>query len=341
MPSPRTPAPRAVRTALAVALVLVLSLLAGCGVRLETPPPAPLVPDVNEVARQRASADSVALEVLAGAPVAPADPAVDPVGAARADVAAAASAHLDLLGGLYDAGPGATAGTPGPDGDRPDSPAATRGPTPAAATPDALVTALTDAASAARADTATVTDGPLARLLGSIAVSRSLAAARLAAAAGLGAPSPPTVDLPGERPDGLTDADLSAIVAAEDSAGYGYEVVAAKHADEVRRRAGERAVAHRSRAQTWAELGEVDGTGLDPRRVAYAVPGGLEDPAAAAALAQSLETALAAHYTSLVADVAADARPAMVDAAAEATQQAVAWGASLPALPGMPDQSAG
>jgi hypothetical protein len=350
MPPLRTPAPRPLRAVATVVLALVLALVAGCGVRLETPAPAPLVPDADESARQRTSADSVALQVLAAAPTpppdSPADTAADPVAAARAAVAAEASTHLDLLGGLYDAGPGVKPGaspgtSSGTSQDRPQTPAATPEPTPVAAAPDALLTALVEAAATARADTAAVTDGPLARLLGSIAVSRQLSAGRLGAAAGLAAPPSPTTSVPPTLPDGLTDADLSSLVVAEDAAGYGYEVIAAKHADDLRARAGDRARTHRARAQAWAELGEVDGTGLDPRRVAYTVPGGLDDPAAAASLAQSLETTLATHYAALLVDVAPQDRPALVDATAEATANALAWGAALPTLPGLPEQAAG
>lgn len=357
MSPPRTPARRADRGLAAVTLLLLLAVLTGCGVRLETPPPAPLVPDADEQARQRTSADAVALEVLAqGAGAVPApdpvlDPAGDAVAAARAAVAAEAATHLTLLGGLYDAGPASAAAGPGqaegsvapdaPEEDRPETPAASPAPDPLTATPAALVTRLTEAAATARADTATVADGALARLLGSIAVSRHLSAARLAAVAGATAPPVPAAVLPDAVPDGLGDADLGALVAAEDAAGYGYEVVAAKQAGDTRRLAGQRAAEHRARAQTWAELGGVDGTGLDPRRIAYAVPPGLEDPSAAAALAQSLETTLAAHYAALVAEVAPEARPAFVDAAAEATAHAVTWGAPLPALPGLPEHAAG
>src|SRR5215203_4052239 len=99
MSPPRTPARRAVRRLTAAVVMLVIALLPGCGLRLETPPPAPLTPGVDEQARQRAAADAVALQALAGPPTA--DPA-DPVATARAAVATAAGAHLDLLGGLYE-----------------------------------------------------------------------------------------------------------------------------------------------------------------------------------------------------------------------------------------------
>jgi hypothetical protein len=206
---------------------------------------------------------------------------------------------------------------------------------------DAVVAALTEAAAAARADVAVVTDGGLARLLASLSVSRLLSASRLATAAGLAPPVVPDVVVPAAAPAGVTGTDLATLVAAEDAAGYALEVVAAKHADDLRARAGARAVVHRGRAQAWAEAGGIAGTGLDPRRVAYALPGGLEDPAAAAALVAALQTTLAADHLALVARVAPADRAALADAAAEATAQALVWGASLPALPGMPDVTGG
>ena len=326
--SPTRPgAPRTVRTLTAVVVALVLALVAGCGVRLETPPPEPLVPDVNEQARQRASADAATLAALAEVPPAAPDAAPDPVADARAAVVAEASTHLDLLGGLYTGEPG------GEDRDaRPQTPAATPEPEPTTATPDAVLALLTESAATARADADTVTDGPLARLLGSVSVSRLLSASRLAAAAGL---APPAV------PEGIPAVDLAALVTAEDAAGYGLEVVAAKGSGDLRTRAHERAATHRSRAQGWADLAGIDGTGLDPRRVAYALPPGLEDPATAAGLAGSLETTLAGHYASLVAGAPPGARAALVDAVAEASAQASSWGAPLPALPGLPERAEG
>ena len=338
-------APRAPRTTTAVLVVLGLLLAGGCGVRLETPPPAPLTPGVDESARQRASADAVALEVVAdpagtttdgptdASTDPPTDPPTDPVVAARAAVATHAALHLDLLGGLYDDGLDPRAPR------RPESPVATPSPTPAAVPPEAVVAALTEAAATARADLATVTDPGLARLLASLWVSRLLSASRLAAAAGLTPPPVPEVAVPAVLPAGLAGSDLATLVAAEDAAGYALEVVAAKHTGDLRSRAGARAVVHRERAEAWAEAGEVDGTGLDPRRVAYALPGGLEDPAVAGALVADVQTTLADDYLSLVAEVAPDERATMADAVAEATAQAVAWGAALPALPGMPEHA--
>jgi hypothetical protein len=207
--------------------------------------------------------------------------------------------------------------------------------------PEAVVAGLTEAAAAARTDLAVVTDAGLARLLASLSVSRLLSASRLATAAGLTPPAVPDVVVPAAAPDGVAGRDLATLVAAEDAAGYALEVIAAKHTDDLRARAGARAVVHRARAQAWAEAGGIAGTGLDPRRVAYALPGGLEDPAAATALVAGLQTTLASDYLALVAGVAPADRAALAAAAAEATGQALAWGAPLPALPGMPDVAAG
>jgi len=313
----------------AAGLALV-GLLAGCGLRLETPPVVAPVPDANEIARQRASADSVGLVVLA----APAgtDPA-DPITALRAAVVAQADAHLDQLGS------GDTTATADPDPASPtaSAPAATA---PATATEADVVAKLVLAASSARADAASVPDGTLARLLGSVSTARLLLARQLAGAAGLEVPALPEVATPTAAPSGLAPSALSAIVAGEDEAGYGDEVVAAQLADAARTTALDRAAVHRDRAEQWAQLAKITTPGLDPRRAAYALPAGLADPAVATAFAQTLELSLATSYASLLADADPDSRAVLADALTEATATAVAWGAPVPAFPGLPERTA-
>ncbi|NMR19557.1 ferritin-like domain-containing protein [Cellulomonas fimi] len=318
-----------------MALTMV-GILAGCGLRLETPPPSPLTPDVLESARQRATADAVGLEVLAAAPAGdPAGDPADPVLSTRRTIAAHAREHVTQLGGTYRSGLEPTTSPSSAP-----TPVVTPGAVPAAATPEVLVDRLEEAAASARADASSVPDGPFARLLASVAAERLLAARALAAAAGIEGPALPQVVAPDAVPGGLAPSALSELVAAEDAAGYGYEVVAAKLSGAARAAAVDRALVHRTRAEQWAELAEIARTGFDPRRTVYAVPPGLEDPAAAAALARSMEQSLAATYASLVASADPELRSGLVDALAESSAAAVAWGAPVPAFPGLPERAA-
>ena len=328
--SPRRPGGR--NRLLAGAIVALVGLLAGCGLRLETPPPDSLTPDVNEVARQRASADAVGIEVLAGA--SGGDPA-DATTAIRSTVTAAAGEHLDHLGGIYRSG----LATPTPS--EGSSPAVTGTGDPAAASTDAVLAQLALTAANARADALVVPDGALARLLASVSAARFLLARQLAVAAGLPAPDVPAVTAGATPPAGVAPSAISALVAGEDEAGYGFEVIAAKLADAARASALARAAVHRARAEHWATLAEISRTDLDPRRTAYALPAGLDDPAVATALAQTMEQSLAASYASLVADAEPASRAGLIDAIAEATAQAAAWGAPIPPFPGLPERLPG
>ena len=314
------------RPRLLVALVATVALLAGCGLRLETPPPPSPTPDASEVARQRASADSLVLEALA-APGGPAGPVAD----VRSMIAQQAAEHVAQLG------PARPSNTPSVTARA--TPSATARATPApSGTPDAVVAQLVATATNARKDAAAVPDGSLARLLGSVSTARLLLARQLAATAGLPVPALPDVTMPTSVPDGLAPSALSALVADEDEAGYADEVIAAKLSDPARSSAMDRAAVHRDRAEQWAKLAQIGQTGLDPRRTAYAL-GALDDPAVATALAASLEGALATTYAALTADATPDSRPVLLDALTDAAAAATAWGAAVPAFPGMPDLS--
>ena len=343
--SPRT---RVRSRLLAVAAAVALAgLVAGCGLRFETPAQVAPTPGANEIARQRASADSLGLAVLADAPAA--DPA-DPLTPVRAAVVAQARAHLEQLG-AGDSTPASDTsptGEPSPAessaaGSSPVEPSPVVPPTaaPTGAAPDVVVAQLALAAGSARADAASVPDGPLARLLGSVSTARILAARQLAGAAALEPPALPPAAVPATAPAGPSPSALRAVVAAEDEAGYGYEVIAAKLSGGARTSALDRAAVHRTRADGWAALLSIAHTGLDPRRSAYALPAGLDDPAVATALAQTLELSLASTYASLVADAEPASRAGLLDALTDAAATAVAWGAPVPSVPGLPERSVG
>ena len=344
----RPPRPRAARTSRrahavvpVLAAVLATSVLAaGCGVRLETPPPAEPSPDAVETARAGAVDDALAVAGL----VADVTPLVtDPAALEVLEQASTfATQHADALGGVYDSGLGDLLdpddGAPEGAHGAPDEPAPEEAATDGVTTDD-VVTALVDAAQRAGASADVVPDAGLARLLASVAASEHLSAQRLATVTGstvpdVAVPPAPVVE---DAPAGVGAADLATLVESEDAAGYGYEVRAAQTEGDVRTAAVARAAEHRARAQAWAVVAGTDGTAQDPRRVAYA----LTDDQDAAALARQVESDLAQTYASLVATAAASSRSAAVALLAETWASAVAWGAEPVAFPGLPERAAG
>jgi hypothetical protein len=322
---------RPARLVAVATVVAMLGLLAGCGLRLETPPVGSRPPDLNEAARQRAGAAASQLALSAAA----ADPA-DPTAGIRALVVAQAAEHLAQLGAPAGGGtPAAPTGRSTAAPLAPTTPGPTPGPTPAAA----VLAELDRAAATARADAESVPSGALARLLASVSTARLLLARQLARAAGLTGPDLPVAAVPATGPAGVSPSGLSALVAGEDEAGYGFEVIAAKVAGAPRASALGRAAAHRARAQAWAKLATIAGTGQDPRRTAYSLPAGLDDPAAATAFARSMELSVAAMYAARVADAEPASRGPLVDGVADATAAAQAWDAPVPAFPGLPERA--
>lgn len=359
---PRGPRRHRPGTALAALLVTVATVLAGCGLRLETPAPTEPSPDAHEVVRRAAVEDALTVAELAD-DVAPAvaDPAVR---ALLDETAGFARQHVDALGGVYDSGlprPGETPGTTSepsvevtttppsgvdattgtttdPGSTAPAGPDAEGGTTAAPPTTDDVVTALVGAAQRTRASADATRDTGLARLLASVATSEHVSAQRLAAATGSDAAADLTADPPvvESAPSGVGATDLATLVAAEDAAGYAYEVRAAQADGDVRAAAVARAAQHRTRAEAWALAAGTDGTDQDPRRVAYDVPAG-EDTAT---LARRLETELAQSYASLVATAAPASREAALALLTDSWQSALAWGAAPVAFPGLPEQLA-
>ncbi|MFH6690616.1 hypothetical protein QVL82_17540, partial [Cellulosimicrobium funkei] len=190
------PAARA-RRLLAVVTVLATGVLAaGCGVRLDTPPPTEPSPDTVEVLRSGAVDDALAVAALvADVTHRVTDPAALAV---LGEAATFAEQHVDALGGVYDSGledpaepeddvageagtdaPGTGTAAPGTDGTTSDpgttgtsteASTDTAGtPAPGTATTDDVVTALVGAAerTGAAADASPV--ARLARLLASVA----------------------------------------------------------------------------------------------------------------------------------------------------------------------------
>lgn len=355
-----------------ISTVLVLATVAGCGIRLESPAPAALVPDADEISRQAAVADVLLVGSEARLTLPSVDPA-SPVATFLEEIDTTATAHAVALGGEYvsgvagegadpagttshDASDGQTALPPGSvtDDEGTIDPSVAASPTDAAtASPSAapapsvprLVTVLTQSADRARASLGTPGDPALARLYASVAASHLDQARSLAALAGVDAPAPEsfTTTLPAALPKNLSAAELVTVVRSEDAAGYAYEVMAARLADADRTAARERAAEHRERAQGWAELASLDGAATDPREVAYDLgttadgTPALESRESMVTHAAEIEERLADAYATFVGQVEADARSSMLDLLADAHLASRSWGAPASTFPGMPE----
>jgi hypothetical protein len=336
-------------TALALTCAIILS---GC-VRLETPPPTEPVPDAAEVVRRTAVADALLVAEQADAAAAAEGVRADVVVELQR-ISDATTEQAQQLGGEYDSGLG-------------DIVTERSGASPSASTPEptprAVVTSLVDAATRTRAAADQSQLGPLGRLLASVSASQTRYASDLARLTGAKGPALPPTQIPEPAeptaepteddeasatpaaataadaavvPTGLSAEDLSALVLAEDTAGYALEVRAAQAEGDVRTRAYERARLHRARAQAWAEVAGIDSTDQDPRRVAYAVP-----PASTATpdLARALEGDLAQNYASLAGVAEPGTRAILVALLTEATLSGAAWGAPAVPFPGLPEQA--
>ncbi|MBE7698859.1 DUF4439 domain-containing protein [Oerskovia sp. Sa1BUA8] len=320
-----------------MAIVTSLALLAaaGCGVRLETPPPTEPVPDAQETLRRVAVEGALLVGGLADAAVATSS-GLDPAALdALTQTGDHADQHVTQLGGVYDSG----LPEPEPDPDDPDPTPTDEPSTPASATPAEVVEALASSSAALRDVVDQTEDGAFARLVASIAASQDASARRVAAASGTPLPeslvTPTGLLVPEESPTGLSATDLSTIIEAEDAAGYAFELRAALADGDVRAAALERAVLHRARAEAWAQAAGTAGGAQDPRRVAYTVPTDVPT----AELAIELESSLTESYAALTADAGAGTRLPLADLAIEASLAAVAWGAPVSAFPGLPEQS--
>ncbi|WP_402467806.1 DUF4439 domain-containing protein [Isoptericola aurantiacus] len=198
---PHTAAPplrRRRRTA--AGLLAVALLVSGCGLRLETPPPAEPVPDALEIVRRTAVSDALYVAEQA-------DAAVDVLGGTRPGlaeelerVAADSREQADQLGGVYDSGLEPTAS---PSGSPQVAPS--EGPV----RPSDVVVALVEAAGRSRTAASTTADGDLARLIASIGAAQTVSASRVGDYTRAGPPPTvvPTVPSPGPEDPPAEDVD--------------------------------------------------------------------------------------------------------------------------------------
>ncbi|MBT0995742.1 DUF4439 domain-containing protein [Cellulomonas sp. DKR-3] len=315
------------RTGAALVATAVALVVAGCGLRLETPPPAEPTPDAVEQVRARTVDDALALTDAATSAAATADGSSDDaLHTLLEQVATISTEQADALGGVYESGLEPTA-----------SPAPTSAGSAVEATPDEVLALLGSTSTTALADADDVADGPLARLVGSVAVSRADLADRLAARLGADSPAPPAADAQ-EVPDEVPTPVAAPLARAHDEAGFTFELVAARRSDDDRDRSLTAAARDRVLGARWAASAALTDTAQDPRLAAYALPAGLDDDALLERLALSVRTGLADAYAAAVAEVPAGGRAPYLDGLRRSVADARPWGAAPSAFPGLPEQ---
>lgn len=306
---PRPAAVARPRWAVGLLAALVVATTAGCGLRLDTPPPEPAAPDAVEQARQAAAVDAQQL-ALSAEDAAAGDPA-------RAElltaIAEGSAAQVEVLGGVWEAWPrGAPPGqaspsaAPEPVGD-------------AAAVLDLLVAGSAEA----REATLRAADGDLAGVLAATAVWRTGYAHELAGALDaevqLSAGEPyPADELVRWQMDSGTALTL-------DAARYAYEVVAARSDGAARELAA-------TRAHHLHDLSDAAAAALaeDPRQGVY----GLPDVAAPAEVAVAAEQALLQQLVFRITLAPAEDRSMLLAAALDAAEHVRRWGGTVPPVPG-------
>jgi hypothetical protein len=185
----RSPARARRRRGAALGAALLALLLSGCGLRLETPPPAEPVPDALEIVRRTAVSDALYVADQADAAVAALDGRRARLTAELERVAQDSREQADELGGRYESGLEVQAPVTG-------SPE----PSEAPVDPTDVVTALVEASGRSRIAAGTTVDGPLARLLASVGAAQAVSAARVGDFTSAGAPDPVEPVVPEPRP---------------------------------------------------------------------------------------------------------------------------------------------
>lgn len=370
-PDARPDRPRRPRVLAGLLAVGTVVLLSGCGLRWETEPPAEPVPDAAEQARRTAVDDALALADAAADATAG---AAEPVAAVLDLVGSTADVQVSALGGVYDSGlagtgtaspsptPSATAGaTPAEvlallgsaasearaDARDADEPGLARLLAAVAASRAQLAARLAEAlgteAPAVDAEPEGLPTGGAADGSGSgdgsaAGASRSGTSSAATPGAAATTPGAAATTAPDALGTDLARAEVLALVLAEDQAGYGFEVAAARLSGDARTLARAAAGTHRAAATVWAEAVGVAGTAEDPRRVAYELDADVATPEAVRTFAAGLLTDLAAVHADAVLDTSAGTvdRTAAVDGLRTSAVDALRWGATPTALPGLP-----
>jgi hypothetical protein len=184
----------------AVVGVVAATLLAGCGLRLETPPPAEPVPDTVEIVRRTAVSDALYVADQAEAAAEGLDGGRPNLTEELGRVATESREQAEELGGEYDSG---LEPEEGPEGSPEASPSEEE------VSPQDVVVALADASGRSRTAAGTTIDGPLARLLASVGAAQAVSARRVVdyTDGDLPAPVVPVVPEPDAVADGGDEGD--------------------------------------------------------------------------------------------------------------------------------------
>lgn len=296
-------------------LVVVLTLIAGCSVRLDTPPPAIPSPDHDETVRQEHAEQVTQILDLVEATTAAAD-VTDEVAVILATVAADAEEQLAALGGVWEPPPRPEEA----DGSSAEPSPATD-PSPGA---DQVMSELEASAETARLAAPEV-EGDLATLLVSVGTNHVLQAQALRTALDIGAPEP------AGRPDDpypqILGAEAATLCRVLDAAGYVAELRAARSSGDERTNLQQRGEDLRAAADLIAVRADFAGTADDPREARYDV-----DPEDLAAEAAALELALVPAWLDLLAP--AEGADRELIAWQVYTAAAAAYSSDLPAFPG-------
>lgn len=318
-----------IRSVTTITTVAALGLVSACGIRLETTPPAELVPSSDEIARQALVTDLALIEALATESI-----SLEPVEATKKTlnkVLDATTGRSEALGGVYESGL--------PQTEVLDEEASLPAPGETGVEASALSTATKLYESAARIRTSLdlAQDGNLARITASVGIAHALEAQSLAKSAGqkISKPEALTPTPWDATSPQLTEDQYIALIRSEDFAGYAYEVSAAMSEPDGRASMLSAARTHRAQANTLAILAEVAGTPKDPRLVAYELPFELSaDTHVAPAqdikkFLREVESTLATDYLDLIVESEPTERALYFDAALKAANLARLRGANV------------
>lgn len=316
--------------------VLTVALLTGCGLRLETSVPQPIVPDANELSRQAMVNDFVLIQQDAQLTLEAGT--LDPATTATLTAVLDRNAQYEeLLGGVY------SSGLPQDDSEFETTASSLASSQTAAENHDgqAVIDRILASTGRLRTTLPLAQDPELARLESSMAIGNLLLANDLAAAGGLEFAPPQFLEEP--IPESVLDVisvhNTTALIQNEDAAGYSLEVIAAMQEPDERATALQQAKVHRETAEFWAATAGVSQTAQDPRTVAYALPFELtkDVPVASAdelrQLAHGLTTELATGYVDLIALAAPESRMFYFDNAIRVMFLDTAWGKPSGPLP--------
>lgn len=335
IPSPHFVAPRlrlARFFAVLCALLTTTALVTGCGLRLETSVPQPLVPDSNELARQAMVNDVVLIQQDITAALG-SEQFTEPQLATLQKLADRNANYERLLGGIYRSGLPQEV----PE-DLPEVPLTPLEPIYGA---QEVIDRLLASTGRIRTTLPIATDPELARLFGSMALGNLLLAQELAKASDLEFVVPEFLaeQVPETVLALIPEQSIETLIHNEDATGYGFEVIAAMRVPDRRAVALEQGKLHRETSQFWAQMANLAQTPQDPRRVAYTLPFELTADDAVAPeqdlvdLAQEMETNLATNYVDLIALSTPENRVFFFDSAIRTALIGVDWGVANSELP--------